>query len=155
MKAGFEALLGSYSGSVLRTAPPLCGTIDQDVPGTAQGDWYHAGSPDSPEDPHLALAHDNVVVSSGVFSSGTSIPGLQGLGTLLFSPAHSGRVQREFSEVVADGNEYCYDSFTNLVGSILVLKMPDAFSLQIEKQTAASCGAGPWTLSGAAVSFTR
>ena len=154
-KADIEGLLGAYDGSVFRTVPPLCWTIAQDVSGTAQGDWYHVGSPDNPEDPHLTLAHDNVVVSSGVISSGTSVPGLQGRGTFTFLPTHAGFVGREFSEVTADGNVYCYDSFASLPGAVLLIKMNDASSLLMENRAAASCGAGSWALTGAAVAFTR
>ncbi len=44
-----------------RTAPPVCGTIDQDLASTVQGNWFE--TPDStfsPEDPNLALVHDNI-----------------------------------------------------------------------------------------------
>jgi hypothetical protein len=64
-------------------------------------------------------------------------------------------IRREFSELTADGNVYCYDGFANLFNSIILLKMTDASNIQIEKQTAASCGSGPWTLTGASVAFSR
>ena len=53
-----------------RTTPPVCGEIMQDVPGTAAGRWYRVGVSDNfPEDPHLALAHDNYGPGGGAFRS--------------------------------------------------------------------------------------
>ena len=54
-----------------RTIAPVCGTIMQDVPNTAQGRWYFDNT--ERDDPHLALAHDNGDPRMGVISSGTSI----------------------------------------------------------------------------------
>lgn len=57
---------------VMRAMPPVCGTLMQDVPNSAQGRWYFDNT--VRDDPHLALAHDNGDPRLGVISSGTSIP---------------------------------------------------------------------------------
>ena len=61
-----------------RTIEPICGQIDQDIAGTAQGVWFKNGTPQDPmsthpEDPHLALVHDNVDYGQPVFSIGNSL----------------------------------------------------------------------------------
>ena len=55
-----------------RTIEPICGQIDQDIAGTAQGVWFTKDTPQNfesshPEDPHLALVHDNVDYAQPVF----------------------------------------------------------------------------------------
>jgi hypothetical protein len=159
-KAQMEARLGRFDGLVLRTQPPLCGGIMFDVRNTAAGRWYKPGAPDSPEDPHLALVPDNVNPAFEKISSGTSVP--QMTGFYLFSAAHSGRVNRSFSEITADGQVYCIDSFYDPVGHPAftgfraLLTMPTPTTLRIQRDASSTtCGAGPWTMSGAAVDFQR
>jgi hypothetical protein len=145
--ASYAAHLGAFDGSVQRTIAPLCGTIFQDAAGTAQGVWYKPGAPPIPEDPHLALVHDNVNPTLGVFSSGTSVAGIVDR-TYPFTPTSSGLVNRDFDQVTADGNLYCYDGFPTGGGpglGIVLLSMPDATTLRIEHQdggTSGDCGNG-------------
>ncbi|MBI2650402.1 hypothetical protein HYX04_03745, partial [Candidatus Woesearchaeota archaeon] len=71
IEAQLKSLLGS--SDVKRTAEPVCGEVAQDNPGTAQGVWFVKGASNTyPEDPHLALVHDNIDPAKGVFSVGTS-----------------------------------------------------------------------------------
>ena len=147
------------AGSTTRTASPICGQIDQDVANTAQGDWIHTGGSLFPEDPNLALVHDNINPSYGAFSIGTSIGNTQGI--YYFNPTSSGLVNRDFSQVTADGNVYCYqaDFYNDLIYSMppdiaFLVQMTDANDLQIQKYSANSCGAGPWSFTSP-VQFTR
>lgn len=71
MQATLSALLGRFT--LRRIIAPTCGTIMQDIAGTAQGRWFFDTS--SGEDRHLALVHDNVDPRVGVFSVGTSLTG--------------------------------------------------------------------------------
>ena len=159
LKSLLEARLGEYDGSVLRTDPPVCGEFMQDVPNTAQGLWYVPGTPQAPVQditPHLALVHENVLTSTGVFSVGTSmsassLPGAQ----YRFTTASAGQVNLDFDLVTANGTVYCYDSFSNLANSIILVELTSATTLKIERQTAAACGAGPWSFTGSASSFER
>ena len=148
------ALLGY--GNTRRSVPPLCGQVNQDVASTAQGDWYLAGNTSQQEDSNLALVHDNIDPVKGVFSVGNAVSGLSS-GSYKFTPAASGKVNRDFSQVAADGNVYCYDTFSGapngFTGTILV-QMADSANLKIERGAASPCGGGPWSFSSPA-SFLR
>ena len=136
-----------------RTVEPRCGTIAQDVPGTAQGRWFHG--PALQDDPHLALVHDNVDPSLGVFSVGTSIPSLPA-GTYAFAPTSAGSFNRNFDGLTADGVVYCYDTDVPARRRIVV-QLVSATRLRIEGGPADSrCGdPSTWQLSSGAVQFTR
>src|SRR5258708_35008925 len=105
-----EAVLGGPDGLFRRVTPPICGQYNQDVAGTARGFWFFPGAPNVPEDPHLALVFNNDYAPWESISIGTSLPN-QVPAFFTFVPVHSGLVDREFSEVTADGSIYCYDSY--------------------------------------------
>ncbi len=160
LKSQLEARLGRYDGGVIRTQPPVCGTIMEDVASTAQGYWYKPGAPDMPEDPHLSLVHNGYMPGWGAISSGTSIAGLP--APLYFVPASSGTVNLDFDLVTPDGNAYCYDSFLDPLGQAfflgyhVILQVTSATTLRIERKTSSSfCGSGPWSFGSAAVDFQR
>ena len=141
-----------------------CGFVIQDLPGAAQGNWYFFGTgnyPDTfPQDPHLALVHDNIHPSLGAFSVGTSVPGLR-TGVYHFKPQTSGRVNLDFSQVTADGNVYCYDSLNHYWGEpispahSILLQLTSETTLRIEKRDAAECGTGPRTFQSNFAEFER
>ena len=158
--------LGSFDGT-LRTEPPLCGEVAQDKSGTAQGIWFVKGTTfakeatrSNPEDAHLALVHDNVDPSKCVFSMGISMEG-KGLpsGAYYFVSQHSGLINRDFGEITADGNVYCYEveSRFRQEGSkaILLLQMINPTTVRIEKFDGASRGDGPWKFGSNYVEFGR
>jgi hypothetical protein len=155
-RAALVNRLGSYDGARQRTAEPVCGTVMQDLPGTAQGLWYRPGAPSSPEDPHLALVHDNVDPTIPAFSVGTSVTGLSP-GVYTFTPQPSGLVDRDFP-TVAPGSTYCwnlnnfYDGYPlgRLVGSF-----PSVSALRIRYDLSDSCGGGPWTVGSEGTTFER
>lgn len=157
LKSQLVSRLGRYDGTQQRTDEPVCGETMQDVPGSAQGLWYVPGTPQSPvqdPSPHMALVHDNVLTSTGVFSVGNSVSSLPGT-QYYFDTTNSGLVNLDFNLVTSNGTVYCYENFSNLLNSIVLLQLPSSTTLKIEKQTAASCGAGPWTFTGAATTFER
>ncbi|MCH8989907.1 MAG: hypothetical protein IIA92_14025 [Chloroflexi bacterium] len=90
-----------------RTAEPRCGEVMQDIPGTAQGNWWYAGQTvvQTAWNRQLALVHDNVDPSLAAISIGGIVTGT---GVWLFRPESSGRINRDFSDVTADGQTYCY-----------------------------------------------
>ena len=159
VKSLLEARLGEYDGSVRRTDPPVCGEYMQDVPNTAQGLWYVPGTPPAPVQdisPHLALVHENVLTSTGVFSVGTSMSASSLPGTQYrFDTASAGQVNLDFDLVTANGTVYCYDTFSNLPNSIILVQLTSATTLKIERQTAANCGAGPWAFTSNVSNFER
>jgi len=136
----------------------------QDLPGTPQGNWYLFGTgnyPDTfPKDQHLALVRDNIHPSRGVFSVGTSIPGLRP-DVYHFNPQTTGRVNLDFSQVTADGNVYCYDSLYHYWGEqsspahSILLQLTSETILRIENQYTAGCGTGPWAFQSNFADFER
>jgi len=82
------------------------------VEGTKLGYTY-------PEDPHMALVHNNINPAQAVFSIGTSFTGVE-TGGYSFTPSASGLVNPDFSRVTADGKVYCFE--TSLNGYKLKLK---------------------------------
>lgn len=159
LRSNLEARFARYDG-VPRTEAPLCGTAMQDSPGTAQGNWYVAGTPHTlgvTDDAQLALVHDNIYPSTGVFSVGNSVTGsVLPAGLYYFSPQSSGLINRDFPAVSADTHVYCYDSFSNFLNNdVILIQMPTSATLRIERQSLSGCGSGPWTLTAAATDFER
>ncbi len=158
-KASMEAKLGRFDGLQPRTVAPLCGGINFDVAGSASGNWYHVGSPDSPEDPHLSLSPDNVDPTRQVFSVGNSVSNLSA-ATYTFIPVSAGYVNRDFTQVQADGQIYCYDTFFDPVGqansfATFLIQLTSQTTLTFERQNPVACGAGPWAFTGNAVHYQR
>lgn len=156
-KSKLYSLLGD--GSTKRTIEPLCGEVDQDIEGTAQGVWFVKGTKETyPEDSHVTLAHDNVNPSRGVFSVGASVPNLE-VGTYYFNPKSSGFVDRNFKDVKSDGNVYCYeprDRFNdNRFSFVILIQLRNPTSLIIEKKDLSSCGSGPWLFGSSYAEFER
>lgn len=134
-----------------RTIEPICGTIEQDVAGTAQGAWFVKGMGNTnSEDSSLALAYDNFNPLKGVFSVGTAMS-KSGLltGAYLFDSQSSGLINRDFKEVTADGKIYCYDSlhkkYEDTLPMIIILQLTSDATLRIEKQNMNKCGGGSWS----------
>ncbi len=144
-----------------RTIEPVCGTIAQDVPGTAAGIWFLATETDTPtrEDPHLALVHDNIDPTLGTHSIGTSLAEL-GIpsGVYYYQPTHSGAYNREISEVTPGQTVYCYDGYggavTDFTDRAILIQLADRRTLRMGPAPDSSCGDGPWEL-GAYREFVR
>lgn len=140
----------------VRTIEPVCGTVMQDIAGTAQGNWFALPGRLTQEDAHLALVHDNVDPRQPIFSVGTSIPGLS-TATYPYTVRDVGLVNRDFFQIRADTKVYCFEGLGTRTNAAMriVLAMPKDRELQIEAQPTAECGAGPWTLGAKAVRFER
>lgn len=149
-----------------RQDEPVCGTVAYDRPNTAQGLWYLSGSNDYGEEDHLALVPSNRSPDTvGVLSVGNAEVGRD---AYYFNFRDSGRVNRRFNEIGADGDVYCYDNLRNrattVQGSseplpgVLLLKLDTATSLRLERNISlSSCPASPdvQDITAAAVSFER
>ncbi|MFA6963496.1 MAG: hypothetical protein WC227_02160 [Patescibacteria group bacterium] len=132
LKATLYGYLGS-SASNKRTVAPLCGTVDQDVAGTAQGVWLLAGTTQvNGEDTHLALVHGNTDPTQATFSVGTSV-GASGLssGVYTFTPS-GGSYNKDFNAVTVDSGPQCYRAERNGAQTILI-QLTSATTLKIEK----------------------
>jgi hypothetical protein len=101
------AKLGGHSGE-FRTVEPRCGEVNQDLAGTAQGNWFSGIDTTMHErwDHHLALVHDNVDPSTAAISIGgiVSEPVVW-----YFAPEVSGQINRDFTSVKPDGTIYCFE----------------------------------------------
>lgn len=109
----------------------------QDVGDTAQGNWFDSSLPlgPTPTSSHLALVHDKV---DPTIAALVWVPSPQ--GTWMFTPEHTGTVNREFSEITSDGNVYCYeglmdDGVSPLAGRFL-LELTSPTELRIEHDNA-------------------
>ena len=135
-----------------RTIPPLCGTVMQDVANTAQGRWYLDAT--TGEDHHIALVHQNWDPTIGAFSIGTSLPGT-GATVLMFTPAATGRVDRDFNLVTADSKIYCYEP-TNSSGHVFTQLLSNT-QVKVEfSSVGATCGdSTTWAFTASAATFNR
>lgn len=172
VRAEFEARLTSYDGTTPRTIEPKTGLINQDVAGTAQTNWFEPGkswakNPVDPPDTFIALVHDYTGAEEPIFSVGTSVAGLH-YGVYSFVPSSQGRINRDFGEIKADGEIYCFDNFRSgttaggvFLGDpqgIILISLLDEGTLVVEKQGSAGsrCVASePWEFTANATKFER
>ena len=168
LRRTLEGKTGHVFGTTRRTAEPIGGTYMQDVPGTAQGNWFvpgknHRNSTDL--SPMLGLAHDYVDPAQPIMAIGNSIKGVN-MGLYSFRVATDGLVNRDFGEVKADGRTYCYDSFVQgqsaggmplgRPSGILLVSMPSDTTLKVELVAGSSCSAlANRALTGNATTFER
>lgn len=164
-RSAVEALLGDHLGDYHRTTEPVCGGIMYDVAGTASGHWYFPGASTGQDDPHMALAPNNINPAFLTFSVGTSVASLP-TGTYSFAPAAdpASLVNRPFAAVVP-GSVYCYEALGRLVGAglelpvvprLIFLDMPDAAHVRIASTAGSSnCGPGPFVMPPGAATFER
>lgn len=167
-RKAIEDKTGNIFGTRMRTAAPLGGTYMQDLPGTAQGNWflpgkYHSNTTDMSQ--FLGLAHDYVDPAQPLMAAGTSIQGMK-LGLYSHKVEQSGLDNRDFGAIKPDGNVYCIDGFMQgqsaggvpigKPGGILLLAMPDDTHLTVELAAGSSCGAATSrTFSAGATKFER
>lgn len=132
---------------------PSCGKVIQDVEGTAKGYWFAPNNDAARSDyepSHLALVQGHIDQSQQAFSNGESTKksNLE-MGLYFFEPKDSGFVNRDFSEVKADGNVYCYETknvYQNGKLKTIIIQLTDPKRLKIEGLDSKSCGPGPWQM---------
>lgn len=131
-----------------RTIKPLCGQTIQNIVGTIQGDWFGLpkGSDSFPGNNigDLALIHDNLDPTIGKIVVAGNV---STAGVVQFVPFNSGSINREFSQVKADNQLYCYQDDPNvqmggfkITGKFLI-QLLDDHHLKIENQSG-SCQTG-------------
>lgn len=143
-------------GSEKRTTFPVCGSINQDIPGTAQGNWFpmNMNFASANLSGTLALVHNNVNTTIEVFSVGDSMTSLGfNSGLYSFNPTNSGLVNLDF-QYVTPGQIYCYETTVGFGPSqgqttpntaILVQLLNDsALRIGLLQGSSGSCGTGPW-----------
>jgi hypothetical protein len=176
VRARFETKLGSVmDATVKRSALPLHGAYVQDLPGTAQGNWFSASrfpsTPGSQFEPWaVALVHDYVAYADEAFLSiGASAltSGLKGIVAVKKPLASSGRVNRDWKDVKADG-PYCYDAFAGgrttggiplaAPSGVLLLQLVDDLHLKLENLTgvtACPADSAAWAFTTQATNLER
>jgi len=139
---------------ILRTIEHICGEIEQDEPGTAQGVWFVKDAKMYAR-PELSLIHDFIDPKIGAFAFGF-LPAEIGLSpdVLHFIPKTEGLVNRDFKDVTDDGNIYCYDklvkqwSYDKKPEQLVVfIQLTSPTTLRIQGKESNSCGSGSWSFS--------
>ena len=153
MRSQIAARLGHGDGTDHRTLPPLGGTVDVDVPGTAQGTWFNTAQLGGDEGPHLAIAPDNIDPTEFAVSGSQSLPGYSA-SVGYWRPATSGLLNPAPRSIVADGQIRCLNLFN---GRSVLLLLADSTTLRAEaRPPGVNCAAPqPWTFSTAAFDFHR
>jgi len=171
VRAIFDAHTGSVFGTRLRTAAPVEGSYMQDLPGTAQGNWFRPGisyANSTDVSSALALVHDYVDPTEPIMSVGNSVPGFA-MGLYALTPqSGTGTLNRDFSAVLPDGRIYCYDAFKSGASAggmglgaahgIVLISLPTAATLKVEKQgtDGTRCDAAtPYAFTANAATFER
>lgn len=130
-----------------------CGSVIQDISGTAQGAWFLEGAPEyAQEDANLALVYSNFHPNQPVISTGTSIPGLVS-GVYAFPPEDSGVLNRRFSDVVSGDDIFGY-TFPEFPGTVIVF-MPDPDTLWVEALPGGGTDPVSWKFSDDKTVFVR
>jgi outer membrane protein assembly factor BamB len=130
-----------------------CGSVMQDIPGTAQGSWFLSGVEDTyPEDPHLALVYSNIHPSLAVLSVGTSISNLDS-GTYGFLPTNSGLLNREFQDITPDGRVVGFE--VDGFNGIIILQMVDSNTIWIEALKGVTSNSSSWKFTENKTIFVR
>lgn len=142
---------------------PRCGTMQVDVPGTAKGVWAEqgiSGVQTGDESRYITLAdypyrpQENLILSLGPANLGaifSIVPRLT-----------SGRVNRAFEQVTADGTIHCYGPGLPFPGASWLVALASNGMLSIERRAHTGAAASPclsdpstWSFSGARVTLVR
>ncbi|HVC58231.1 MAG TPA: hypothetical protein VND15_02025 [Candidatus Acidoferrales bacterium] len=129
---------------------PSCGTDMEDIAGTIQGNWYANGSSSTGGavwSQQLSIVHWYENLSIGVLAFGGTVAQAS---LNAFTPTNSGYVNREPSQVTADGQVYCYYpnnlntayGLSPLSEGHFDLQLMDSNTLKIEYQNG-SCPQNP------------
>jgi len=129
-----------------RTAEPKCGLINQDIVGSAQGAWFGQSTKEDKshmvDQKGLSLIHNNIDPTMGEIVGGDDF---SPNNLITFTPTHTELINRDFSEVHADGNIYCYSGYSGYDSQVTesgktLIELTDDHHLKIEQQDGA-CGA--------------
>ncbi len=163
LKSQFDAKFGSYesasskdsSGKTVitgtpvfkaRSVQPVCGTVNQDIVGTLQGMWFSQKPNINDKNVEasgqgISFIHYNIDPTIGEIVVGGELSN-NIAGTLQFTPTHSGTINREPSEVKADGLIYCYpgniqtqDAQNNSFNGKILVQVIDDHHIKVENQT--------------------
>jgi hypothetical protein len=183
LRSALEARLADYDGEPPASGKPLCYSHMQDVPGTAQGNWFSDINPNHDalfaEERAVALITWNVNPTVQLFSLNENVPGFTSglleaaaqpndVNSAFEFPVREGpqRINRRFAEIKDDAI-YCYDIVRVQRGgprleAVILIAVSDGpggprSKLTLELVKAAGCPAvkEPWTFSGQAATYYR
>ena len=86
-----------------------CGTIAQDIPGTAKGIWYTVQEVEGAWMDNLALIDDNTRSDHQLIAVASTVTDA---GDWIFKKESGGRINLDFEAVEAGSGIYCYHGFT-------------------------------------------
>jgi hypothetical protein len=182
-RALLTARLSDYDGAPLASGTPRCHSHMQDVPGTAQGNWFNDLDPVHDalmhEDMAIALVNWNVDPTAQLFSLNENVPGFSpsvleagapasAVNSAFEFPVRAGpqRTNRRFAEIT-DYEVYCYDKVRVHRGgprlnSVILVQVADGpvsrrSKLSIEFVRGGDCRRlpMPWRLSPKAAVYYR
>jgi hypothetical protein len=111
---GIDPKNNNKSTFVPRVIEPICGTVNQNIAGTVQGMWFGEGwknrkDKNNPDDSRqFSFLHSNIDPTYAQIGNAGEITGGRA-DQVQFLPKHIGTIDREPSEVKADGKVYCYN----------------------------------------------
>ncbi|MEW5916198.1 MAG: hypothetical protein AB1762_07325, partial [Gemmatimonadota bacterium] len=159
----FAKLRDVVRPSVVPRGEPRCGTMQVDVAGTAKGVWAEAGVAGpvgGDETRYLTLAdypyrpQDELALSIGPANLGARVG--------IVTRRTTGRINRAFEHVTADGQIYCYGPDIGPFGATSwFLTLTSGTALGIERRVhaagASPCNSDPstWSFGAGAVSMVR
>ncbi len=161
-RAMLEPKLGRFDGKVKRTVAPIYGEFLLDIAGAAKGNWFKNSTQKGVEDNDIALVNDNITPAQLAFSIGNSVPGLSS-NVYYFDTQNTGLVNRDFKDLTADGNTYCYSlgyanpgfiGSTPFPGISLLVKLENANSLSVEKRNC-DCTCTPYVFTSNKSAYIR
>jgi len=128
----------SNTGSLFtkRTIEPICGTVNQNIIGTIQGMWFGQGWKDRSDKNFVdntrqfSFLHWNIDPAYAEIGNAGEVTNGQ-YDQINFIPKHTGTVDREPSEVKADGKTYCY----NFLSGKILAQLIDDRHLKLEYQS--------------------
>lgn len=147
--------------SITPGGEPRCGTMQVDVAGTAKGVWVEEGvtGPVGGNEQHYISLVDYPYRPQEFLALSLGPADVGGRTALV--PRGTGRVNRPFEEVPADGLIYCYHGDTEYPDSSWLLSVATSGGLALElvdhPGTASPCLDDPstWAFSGGAEAFER
>lgn len=183
LRSALRALLADYDGAPPASGKPLCHSQMQDVPGTAQGNWFADLNPNHDalfaEERAVALINWNVDPTVQLFSLNENVPGFTSglleasaqpsdVNSAFEFPVLEGpqRINRRFADIKDDAI-YCYDHVRIHRGgprleAVILVSVSDGphgprskLTLELVKATGCPAVKKPWTFSGQAATYYR
>ncbi|MDP6510912.1 MAG: hypothetical protein QGH23_06875 [Dehalococcoidia bacterium] len=135
-----------------------CGSNFQNLPRTAQGNWFLSGVNDTyPEDPHLALVRSSIRPDHAVLSVGNSIPNLR-YGKYEFLLESQCLLNRDFRDIIPDGHIYGFQTSVPYgfgFNGVIIIMMPDGETLWIDALRGATTEPASWAFTENKTVFVR